>query len=206
MHVANEDGRDRVLARRRELVDSSTQIMVADEFHDGKPSIDLSEKLKKPFAGVDVQQPSDMDFCHQIFLVLKMDASVPVDSRVFMQKRALRKYLADSGITDVVEPGGRQYSLKQGKVLVEAIAAGKWPLEFRRKVEREVRFNLVVHDPDALFNIIDQQRRDQVIEANDAARRQTATRRDARSVVAAGTKLQGNAADPTEASVPRPLG
>ena len=47
-----------------------------------------------------------------------------------------------------------------------------------------------------LFNIIDQQRRDQaVIEANDAARRQTATRRDARSVAAAGTKLQGNAAD-----------
>ena len=58
-----------------------------------------------------------------------------------------------------------------------------------------MRFNLVVHDPDALFNIIDQQRRDQaVIEANDAARRQRATQRDARSVAAAGTKLQGNAA------------
>ena len=56
-----------------------------------------------------------------------------------------------------------------------------------------MRFNLVVHDPDALFNIIDQQRRDQaVIEANDAARRQTATRRNARSVAAAGAKLQGN--------------
>ena len=41
-------------------------------------------------------------------------------------------------------------------------------------------FNLVVHDPDALF-IIDQQRQDKaVIEANDAARRQTAARRDAR--------------------------
>ena len=92
-------------------------------------------------------------------------------------------------------------------MLVEAIATGIEPLEFRRKVESGMRFNLVVHDPDALFNIIDQQRRDQaVIEANDAARRQTATRRDARSVVAAGTKLQGNAADPTEASVPRPLG
>ena len=71
-----------------------------------------------------------------------------------------------------------------------------------------MRFNLVVHDPDAQFNIIDQQRRDQaVIEANDAARRQTATRRDARSVAAAGTKLQDNAADkPAEARVPRPLG
>ena len=178
MHVANDDGRDRVLARRRELVDSSTQIMVADEFHDGKPSIDLSEKLKKPFAGVDVQQPSDMDFCHQIFLVLKMDASVPVDSRVFMQKRALRKYLADCGHTDVVKPGCRQYTLKHGKVLVEATSTGIKPLEFRRKVE-EMRFNLVVHDPDALFNIY-QYRRDQaVIETNDAARRQTASRRDA---------------------------
>ena len=46
------------------------------------------------------------------------------------------------------------------------------------------------------FNIIDQQRRDQAVnEANDAARQQTATRRDARSVAAAETKLQGNAAD-----------
>ena len=70
-----------------------------------------------------------------------------------------------------------------------------------------MRFNLVVHDPDTLFNIIDQQRRDQaVIEANDAARRQTATRRDARSVAAAGTKLQADAAEnTTEARAPRPL-
>ena len=68
-------------------------------------------------------------------------------------------------------------------------------LEFRRKMEREMRFKLVLHDSDALFNIIDQQRQDQaVIEANDAARRQTATRRDARSMAAAGTKLQGNPA------------
>ena len=76
-----------------------------------------------------------------------MDASVPVNCRVFIQKRALRKYLADSGLTDVVKPGGRQYTLKHGKVLVEAIAAGLEPLEFRHKVERELRFNLVVHDP-----------------------------------------------------------
>ena len=128
-----------------------------------------------------MQQTNDVDFCRQIFRVLKMDASVPVDSRVFMQKLALRKYLADSGLTDVVNPGGRPYTLKHGKLLVEAIAAGIKQLEFRRKVERDMRSNLVVHDPDALFNIIDQQRRDQaVIEANDAARRQTATRRDAR--------------------------
>ena len=64
-----------------------------------------------------------------------------------------------------------------------------------------MRFNLVVHDPDALSNIIDQQRRDQaVIEANDAARRQRATRRDPRSVAAAGTKLQDNAADKSDGS------
>ena len=44
MHVANEDGGDRVLARRRELVDSATQMMVGGEFYDGKPWIDLSEQ------------------------------------------------------------------------------------------------------------------------------------------------------------------
>ena len=85
---------------------------------------------------------------------------------------------------------------EDGKVLVGGIPAGIEPLEVRRKVERETRFNLVVHDPDALFNIIDQQRRDHAVTgANDAARRQMATRLDARSVATAGTKFQGNAAD-----------
>ena len=142
-------------------------MMVADELYDGKPWIDLSElkpkKGLKQFAGVDVQETSGADFFHQIFRVLKMDASMPVDSRVFMQKRALRNYLADSGLTAVVKPGGRQYTLKHVKVLVEAIATGIEPLEFRRKVEREMRFNLIVHDPDVLFIIIDQQRRDQAV-------------------------------------------
>ena len=118
MHITSQDRGDRVLARRRELVDSATQMMVADEFYDGKPWVDLSEKELmqglKMFAGVDIQQTSDEDFCRQIFRVLKMDASVPVDSRVFMQKRALRKYLADSGLNKVVRPDGRQYTLKQG--------------------------------------------------------------------------------------------
>ena len=63
MHATNEDGGDRVLARRRELVDSATQMMVADEVYDGKPCIDLSEmeltKGLETFAGVDVQQTSD---------------------------------------------------------------------------------------------------------------------------------------------------
>ena len=94
MHITNYDGGDRVLARRREQVDSATQMMVDDEFYDGKPWVYLSEEelmqgLKR-FAGVDTQQTSDEDFCRQIFRVLKMDASVPVDSRVFMQKRVLR--------------------------------------------------------------------------------------------------------------------
>ena len=47
MLVANEDGGGRVLARRRELVDSATQMMFADEFYDGKPWIDLSEQELK---------------------------------------------------------------------------------------------------------------------------------------------------------------
>ena len=137
MHVANEDGRDMVFARRRELVDSAKQNMVAVEFYHGKPWIDLSEReLKKgleTFAGIDVHQTSDVEFCRQIFRVLKMDASVPVDSRVLMKKRALRKYLADSGLTDLAKPGGRQYTLKYGKVLVEAISAGIEPLAARWK-------------------------------------------------------------------------
>ena len=43
MNVVNEDGGDGVLARRRELVDSATEMMSADEFYDGKPWFDLSE-------------------------------------------------------------------------------------------------------------------------------------------------------------------
>ena len=62
MHITNQDGGDRVLARRRELVDSATRMMVADKFYDGKPWVDISEEellrgLKR-FAGVDMQQTS----------------------------------------------------------------------------------------------------------------------------------------------------
>ena len=119
---------------------------------------------------------------------------------VVMPKRALRKYLVDSGLTEVVKPDGRQYTLKHGKVLVEAITAGIEPLEFRRKVENNMRFDLVTHDPDALFSIIAKQQRDQaVIEANDAERRQTAKRRIAWLMGAAGTKPQGSVADEHDA-------
>ena len=72
------------------------------------------------------------------------------------KKVALRKYLADGGLVDVVKPDGHQYALRHGKVPVKAIAARIEPLEFCRKVERNMRFNLVVHDPNALFNIYQQ--------------------------------------------------
>ena len=58
MRITNQNIGNRVLARRRELVDSATQMMVADEFYDGKPWVDLSkEKLLqglKRFAGVHI--------------------------------------------------------------------------------------------------------------------------------------------------------
>ena len=59
-------------------------------------------------ADVDMQQTSGEDFCRQEFRVLEIDASVPADNRVSLQKNALRKYPSDSGLTDVV----RQYTLK----------------------------------------------------------------------------------------------
>ena len=101
-----------------------------------------------------------------------MDASVPIDGRVFMQKCALRKYFADSGLPEVVRPDGRKYTLKYGKVLVETTVAGIKPHKFRHKVENKMRFDVVTHDPDALLNIIANRQRDQaVIKANDAERR-----------------------------------
>ena len=103
---------------------------------------------------------SDVDFGRQIFRKLKVDASVPVDNRVFTKKkRALRKYVADSGLTEAVKPDVRDYTLRHGKVLVEAKAAEIEPLEFRRKVESKRRFVFVTDDPCALFNIIAKQQR-----------------------------------------------
>ena len=64
VHITNQDGGDRVLERRRELVDSAIEMIVADEFYDGKPWVDLSEEELmqglKSFAGVDIQQASEM--------------------------------------------------------------------------------------------------------------------------------------------------
>ena len=198
-HITDQYGGDRALARRRELVASATQKR-ADELYDGKPWVNLSEEELmqglKTFAGVDMQQTSDKDSCRQIVRALKMGASAPVDSSVFTQKRVLRKYLANSRLTEVVRSDGRQYTLKHGKVLVEATAAGVEPFEFRRKEEKMMRFDLVIHYPDALFNNVAKQQRDQaVIEANDAERRQTAKRRDARSMAASRTKSHISSAD-----------
>ena len=58
-----------------------------------------------------MQKTSDVEFWRQIVRVLKVDASVPVGSRVFMSKRALNKYLVDSGLTDMVRPGSAQYTI-----------------------------------------------------------------------------------------------
>ena len=58
--------------------------------------------------GVDMHQTNDDDLGSRTFRMLKIDASVPVDSTVFMQQRALRKYLIDGGLFDVVNPDGWQ--------------------------------------------------------------------------------------------------
>ena len=44
MRITNQDGGDRVLVRRRELVDSATQMMVADEVCGGKPWANLPRR------------------------------------------------------------------------------------------------------------------------------------------------------------------
>ena len=90
------------------------------------------------FAGVDMYQTSDEDFCRQVSLVLNLDAIVPVDGIASMRKRAPRKYLADIGLKEVVKLNDRQYTLRNGKVLVKKIAGGVEPLEFRRKVENKM--------------------------------------------------------------------
>ena len=99
---------------------------------------------------------------------------------------------ADGGLTEVVKPDGQQYTLKHGRVLIEAISAGIKPPEVRREVEKKIRYDIVTHDPDAsLIMIAKQQRNQAVVEANDAVRQQTA-KRNARSVAVAGIKPQGS--------------
>ena len=54
-----------------------------------------------------------------------------------------------------------------------------------------MRFDLVAHDPDALFSIAMQQRDQAANEGKDAERRQTAKRRDTRSMAACGDQAAG---------------
>ena len=80
--------------------------MVADEFYDGKPKVDLSEEELmqglKMFAGVDMQETSDEGF-------LPPDIPCAEDGceRAGRYQGSLRKYLADSGLTEVVRPDSR---------------------------------------------------------------------------------------------------
>ena len=80
---------------------------------------------------------------------------------------------------------------KACQVLDEIIGAEIEPL--RREVKRGMLFNLVMHDPDALFKQI--AHREAVAQADDVARRQTGRRRDARSIVAARTILRESDSD-----------
>ena len=112
-------------------------MMVANEFDKSKSWVDLSEEELmqglKTIAGVDIRQTSDEAFCRHIFLVLRIDAGGPVDSsRVFRQKRALRKYHADSRNLEVVMHDDRHYTLRYGKVLVSARPLRIEPPELRR--------------------------------------------------------------------------
>ena len=72
-----------------------------------------------------------------------------------------RNTLTDSRFAEVVKPDGWQYTLKHGRVLAEAIAVGIEPLEFCLKEDREMRFDLVRHDPGTHFSTIAKQQRGQ---------------------------------------------
>ena len=56
------------------MVDSATEMIVADCFYDGISLVNVSEEEKmqglKSFAGVEMQQTSDEDFCRQVFRLL----------------------------------------------------------------------------------------------------------------------------------------
>ena len=56
-----------MLAGKRELLDSETHVMVADEVYDGRATVDLLgeelTKAREPFAAVDALLTSDEVFC-----------------------------------------------------------------------------------------------------------------------------------------------
>ena len=60
------DGGDGVLTRRRGLIDSAPQTMVADEFYDSKDRVRGGANTRsKNVAGVDLQEASDEDFANR---------------------------------------------------------------------------------------------------------------------------------------------
>ena len=67
MGIIFEYGGNKVLAGKRELLDSETHVMVAVKFYDDKATVDLSgeevTKALQPFAAVDVLLTSDEVFC-----------------------------------------------------------------------------------------------------------------------------------------------
>ena len=67
MHIANQDGRARVLARGRELQDYATQMMVVDESTMASPGSTSPKRTScngsKFVYCVDVKQTSDADVC-----------------------------------------------------------------------------------------------------------------------------------------------
>lgn len=66
------------------------------------------------------------------------------------------------------------------------------PLKLRPKAQRKMQFYLETRDHGALFSIIAKKQRGQVLtEANDAARRLTAKRRDARFSGCPGDEAAG---------------
>ena len=74
------------------------------------------------FAAIDVQLIYD-----EGVLLLNIACTKKIDAcglcMVLMPKHAMRKCFSDGGLAEVVNPTGRQYRLKHGKVLKKATAA-----------------------------------------------------------------------------------
>ena len=66
MRIIFEYGGDMMLAEKRDILDSETHVMVADEVYDDKATVGLSDeepkKALKPFAAVDALLTSDEVF------------------------------------------------------------------------------------------------------------------------------------------------
>ena len=177
MCMPNGDGCGPVLARSPELVDSTTPMMVMRStmaiagwtsprrsYCKGSDSLLALVRSRRVIRNFLSDNPSAEDGCN---LVGRQQG---INAKEFPAE--IEKDLAYSGLTEVVEPDGRQYMLKLDRVLVGSISAGIEPFQVRRNVERKMRFFLVAHEPGALLRVIAKQRQDQaVLEKSDAAHR-----------------------------------